>query len=170
MRAEIYSLPIPFHNHLSIMPHPRGGDWLADEIAAYHAAGVRVLVSLLTPEEAWDLELTQEAELCQAAGITFLSFPIPDRGMPPFTETTFAFIGDLERRLMRDGRHVAIHCWAGIGRSSLMAASVLAHIGLAPERAFAALTRVRGLTVPDMAEQVRWVEAFAAHLRRARSS
>ncbi len=158
-------MPIPFHNHLSIMPHPRGGDWLADEIAALHAAGVRVLVSLLTPAEIWEADLAQEAELSAAAGITFRNFPIPDRGVPPFTATTFAFIGDLERRLTREVQPVAIHCWAGIGRSALVAASVLVQLGLTPERAFADLSRVRGFTVPDTPAQVRWVAAFAARDR-----
>lgn len=160
MRPAIYTVPVPFHLALSIMPRPRGGDWLADEMAGLHAAGVRVLVSLLEPAEQWALDLADEPMQAQAAGVHFLSCPIPDRRVPPFAAPTFAFIADLATRVT-NGQHVAIHCRLGIGRSGLMAASVLVQLGAMPDQAFAMLTRVRGLTVPDTQEQVAWVQAFA---------
>ena len=59
---------------LAIVPRPRGNDWLADEVAQMKRAGVDVLVSMLQPDEAAELGLSEEAELCAAAGIQFWSF------------------------------------------------------------------------------------------------
>jgi hypothetical protein len=68
---------------LAIVPRPRGGDWLEDEVAHIKRAGVDVLVSMLQANEAAELGLSTEASVCEAAGIVFRSFPIPDRETPP---------------------------------------------------------------------------------------
>lgn len=51
---------------LSIARRPRGGDWLIDELRALKDDdGVRILVSMLSPEEEIELDLTAEAECCE---------------------------------------------------------------------------------------------------------
>jgi hypothetical protein len=55
---------------------------LPREIQALAKAGVNVLVSLLTADEVAELELQDEERLCGDCGIRFISFPIPDRGVP----------------------------------------------------------------------------------------
>src|SRR6476469_3680743 len=67
---------------LAILSRPRGGDWLEDEARAWARAGIDMVVSLLEPDEAIDLGVADEERACQAAGIRFLSLPIPDRGLP----------------------------------------------------------------------------------------
>ena len=67
---------------MAIVPRPRGGDWLDDEIRAIKRAGVHLLVSMLTPDEQADMSLSTEAESCRAAGLEYLSVPIPDFGVP----------------------------------------------------------------------------------------
>jgi len=66
---------------LAIMPRPRGGEWLADEVAGLHRLGVQTVVSLLEPREVSELDLGNEESLCGQARLQFLSFPIPDRGV-----------------------------------------------------------------------------------------
>src|SRR6476620_4583045 len=63
MRADIYWIPGPWPGRLGIAPRPRGGDWLADEVKAWRAAGVDVVTSLLTPEEVAELGLQEEEAL-----------------------------------------------------------------------------------------------------------
>jgi hypothetical protein len=41
------------------------------------------VVSLLTPGEAPDLDLQEEALYCRRAGLEFISYPIIDRSVPP---------------------------------------------------------------------------------------
>ena len=42
---------------LAILPRPRSGDWLEDEIRSLRGQGIDVLVSLLTPDETAELGL-----------------------------------------------------------------------------------------------------------------
>ena len=146
---------------LAIVPRPRGGDWLEDELDQMKRAGIDVLVSMLQVDEAAELGLSSEAELCEARGIVFRSFPIPDRETPSSTASFSQFVEDL-RADAHAGRSVAVHCRASIGRSSLLLAALLIAEGFATDDAFRRLTVARGLQVPDTADQVRWVERFAA--------
>lgn len=145
---------------LALMARPQGGEWLADEIAALRAAGVDSLVSLLESAEVRELELRDEPSLCAQHGIVFRSFPIPDRKTP-------ASAGDLSRMLselhsdLLEGRAVAIHCRAGIGRTGLVAGCLLHLLQVPYKDIFPLLSRARGVTVPDTAAQVEWVERFA---------
>ena len=80
---------------LAIVPRPRGNDWLEDEVTQMKRAGVDVLVSMLQPDEAAELGLSEEAALCAAGGIQFRSFPIPDRETPPSTAAFAKFVEEL---------------------------------------------------------------------------
>lgn len=160
MRARLFSIQTSSPGHLSTMARPRGGDWLLDEIIAIREAGVDILVSLLTADEVDELDLSREATYCQSQQITFLSFPIPDLTAPPFSPPTFAFLTQLQT-LLSEGKHVAIHCRMGIGRSSLIAASLLVLQGFSPDRAFDLISAARGHIVPDTPEQRSWVERYA---------
>lgn len=146
---------------LAIVPRPRGGDWLEDEAAAMKKAGIDILVSMLRDEEAVELGLTTEAATCRTAGIEFKSFPIQDREVPSSLASFSAFVEQLRAEL-HSGRSVAVHCRASIGRASLLLAGVLCAEGFPPEDAFRRLAKARGLQVPDTAEQVQWIQRFAA--------
>src|SRR5258707_72679 len=118
---RLYSVKELPAGRLSILPHPRGGGWLEDDLKALRGyEGVDVLVSLLTVGEVGELSLEEEAEICQRQGLGFRSFPIGDLQTPPWSAVTLALLKELKAELDA-GRHVAIHCRAGIGRSGLMA-------------------------------------------------
>src|SRR5205823_329270 len=86
MRTELYWIEGPWRGRLAIMPRPRGGDWLEDEIQSWRRSGVDVVVSLLTCEERTELNLRDEESLCRANSIEFISFPIVDRSIPSSAE------------------------------------------------------------------------------------
>ena len=161
MRAEIYWVERPGPARVAIMPRPRGGDWLEDEVRSLREEGVDVLVSLLEPLEVEELDLAREAELAVAAGIEFLSHPIPDHSAPDSSEATVSFVRDLERRL-RGGKSIAVHCRAGIGRSATIAAAVLLAHGVPLAETLNLLGEARGFPVPETPEQHQWLEEFAA--------
>ena len=142
---------------LAIMPKPNGGKHLEGEIRLLKREGADVLVSLLTPDEEFDLGLEHERAACDGHGIRFRSFPIPDRGIPESTEAFLSFIETLHNDLLQ-GRSIVAHCFAGIGRSSLMLASLLRREGLSADDAFRRITQARRALVPDTPEQLRWVE------------
>jgi protein-tyrosine phosphatase len=157
----IHWVDLPAPGRLGIMPRPRGGDWLGDEARRWREAGVDAIVSLLEETEARELELELEADCVAAQAMTFLSLPIPDRQTPGDAAAFRALVMEVAG-LLKAGSAVAIHCRAGIGRSSVLAASVLAARGVAVADAFRLLSACRGLDVPDTSEQRAWVERFAA--------
>ena len=138
------------------MPRPRGGDWLQEEIVSLREQGVHVLVSLMTADEIDELALTEVPRLCEAVGIQFLSFPIPDRDVPSRKDAVSEFIRNLHQSNAA-GKSIVFHCRAGIGRSALMAACLLATDGMSVDDAFQCIADARGCRVPDTLEQRSWV-------------
>jgi protein-tyrosine phosphatase len=159
MRPSIYWLHLQEAGRLAIMPRPRAGDWLPDEVAGWKGEGVNVIVSLLERHEVDELELQQEQTFCRAADIEFVSFPIPDRSVPASSTETEQLVRRISA-IVVEGKSVAIHCRAGIGRSSLIAACVLVRHGYDANSAFDAIARARGVGVPDTEAQRAWVSKF----------
>lgn len=155
--VEIYRIRNIGEGFLAIMAKPRAADWLEDEIAGLKQIGVDLVVSLLEPPEVLELGLSCESDLCERNGLTFISFPIPDRGVPDSTEKALEMAARLFERISQ-GEGVVIHCRSGIGRSAMLAASVLLHDGIDPTEAFHLISEVRRVPVPDTEEQLRWVE------------
>lgn len=145
------------------MPRPRGGDWLEDEIRSLKSSGVGAVVSLLERAEIEELEITEERGLCEANGISFHSFPIPDRDVPASGREALDFAGSI-RDVLQSGKSVVIHCRQGVGRSALIAACVLALGGIPVDEAFEQIEAARGCPVPDTPEQRRWVARLAGKL------
>ena len=154
MRPTLFTVEHPGPGKLSTMAKPRGNDWLDDEMTALRGYGVDTLVCALTRPEMDELGLADEPLAAAAAGLRFVAIPIPDRTVPD-RATILPTLRELAEQL-EGGARIVTHCRAGIGRSSLLAASLLILNGIAPHTAWARLERARGLAVPDTAEQRDW--------------
>ncbi|WP_316194148.1 protein-tyrosine phosphatase family protein [Bradyrhizobium sp. SZCCHNRI3052] len=157
--SRLHWIDLPIAGRLAIAARPRAEDWLADDIAAWVGEGIAVVVSLLEPAEVHDLGLQREAALCQSRGMAFLSFPVPDRGLPDSRSAAVRLAEGLAVRLT-EGATVLIHCRAGIGRSAVIAASVMIRLGIDGTEAFDRIGAARGVRVPDTEDQREWVRAF----------
>lgn len=164
MLPEIYWIARVKPARLALMPRPRAGDWLGDEISGWARADIGTVVSLLEPNEVRELGLVEERALCETHGIEFLSFPIPDRGTPASMRETAVLVDGLAGHLGR-GTSVAVHCRAGIGRSGLLAGCILLKLGVPPSEVFPALSAARGVPVPDTSGQMRWLELYTRERR-----
>lgn len=169
MRARVFWIAGPWKGRLGILPRPRGGDWLADETAAWHQADVDMVVSLLEPEEAAQLVLEGEAAAAASSGVAFRAFPIPDRGVPTSKKAVANLAAEIVGAL-EDGRNVAVHCRQGIGRSGLIVGGVLVAAGSEPATALATIAEARGLEVPETTEQRQWLDDFAAWLTSTKAA
>lgn len=169
MRADLYWIPGPWRGRLAVAARPRGGDWLDEEARAWRRAGVDGVVSLLEDQEADRLELVDEWRAAECQGISFVSFPIPDRGVPASTEAAIAMIGRIKSQLDA-GKNVVVHCRQGIGRAGLIAASVLMNSGINAEQAMQTVSSARGLSIPETPEQRRWIEQLPSRAPVARGT
>jgi protein-tyrosine phosphatase len=161
MRPEVYWIRDVEPLRLAVMPRPRGGEWLVDEISGWKQLGIDGVVSLLHRYEADELDITAEQSLCSTHGIGYRCFPIRDRGTPESLPEFIALADEIVTSL-RQGLAVAIHCRAGIGRSGLLAATVLHRLGTPAAQVFDIVSKARGLTVPDTSEQIEWFRSTAA--------
>jgi protein-tyrosine phosphatase len=159
MSPDLFWIVGPWRGRLAIATRPRGGDWLKDELEGLRRAGVDVVVSLLEINEADQLDLVNERQAAEANGIRFISFPIPDRGIPASVPPAISLMADLAGALEK-GQNIAVHCRQGIGRSGLIAAGVLTIAGASPADAIQAVSSARGLSIPETPDQRQWVEGL----------
>lgn len=141
---------------LAIVSRPRGADWLEGDLASVKSGGIDVLVSLLEPEEAEALGLSEEAVVARSLGMQFISYPIPDRSTPPDPTEFQAFVLEL-RDLARAGKNIGAHCRGCIGRSTVLIASIMIAMGRNPDDVLRLIERSRGCMVPDTPEQREWI-------------
>ena len=109
--------------------------------------------------EEWEadfLGLAEEPHLAVQSGMTFLSFPIPDRGAPTDMASFGNFVFGLAARV-RAGERIGVHCRGSIGRSTIAAACTLIHLGWSPLAALKKIESARGCSVPDTDEQREWI-------------
>ena len=161
MRPTIYTVSRPGPGAVSTMAKPRPGDWLDDEMTGLRAAGVDILVCLLATSELRELDLTEEPHAAARAGLDFIWIPVLDRSVPD-TATVLPLVADLAHRVRHD-RHIVCHCRAGLGRSSLLAAAVLLHLGHDPDDAWAMIWTARCFRVLDTDEQRSWISRLHDH-------
>jgi protein-tyrosine phosphatase len=155
-----YLIEGPWPGKLAIIPRPRGGDWLEDEVRALRDEGFQTVVSMLTPEETEELGLTHESAIVRDHGLQFHNYPVPDLGVPGSRESAKEFIETLHRDLLA-GQKIAVHCRGSIGRSGLVVSSLLVLSGIDPAEAFRQVSNARGVSAPETAEQREWVVTLA---------
>jgi protein-tyrosine phosphatase len=163
MNPELYWISGPWRGRLAVLTRPRGGDWIDDEIGGWKRAGLHMVVSLLETQEAAELELSREDDAARAEGVEFLSFPIPDRGVPVSMPPARSLLRNITDALDR-GQNVGVHCRQGIGRSGMVAAGVLLVSGMGVEQAIRTVSESRGQTVPETPGQHEWLRQLSTQL------
>jgi Dual specificity phosphatase, catalytic domain len=153
MKPDLFWIPGPWRGKLAVAARPRGGDWLEDEVSGWREDGIDVVVSLLEKDEAAQLELSREGDVAKSKGVHFISFPIPDRGVPASTRDALSLLTDIAAAL-GEGKDVAVHCRQGIGRSGLVAAGLLVRSGMDAGEAMNVVSGARGLTIPETSAQL----------------
>ena len=155
---SVFSVATPFPGRLAVIERPRGGDWLERDMAALRRLGVDTLVSALVDEELRDTWLEAEEALATAAGINFRRLPIANLGTPRGAAAEHV-LRELAAEVL-EGRFVVAHCFASVGRSPLIVASIMVMLGADPDFAWEEIELSRGRQVPDTREQREWVRRF----------
>jgi protein-tyrosine phosphatase len=84
------------------------------------------------------------------------SYAIEDYGVPSDLESFIDFVTDLAQDIVA-GQRVLIHCAAGIGRTGLVAASVLMQLGYPFQKAISTISRAG--SSPEIGEQGKFLLA-----------
>jgi protein-tyrosine phosphatase len=142
---------------LAVITRPRWGDGLNADLAGLRARGIDVLASCLTSYEETELGLADEEAAARAAGLAFVRTTITDHSVPDGDSVDAAI--EALRRARNEGRRVAVHCRAGLGRSPLIAAALLIADGVPAAAAIIRVTNARGVAVPETQEQRAWLLA-----------
>ena len=169
MPGKIFSVALAGGSKIGVMPRPRGGEWLADEIRSISEEGFSVVVSLLTDAEQQELDLTDEGTSCEKIGLTFVRLPIEDMRVPLLDDRTMAVLSAL-RQLHSIGNSIVVHCRAGIGRSPMIAACIMLSAQCGIHSAFIQLSDARGIRVPETPEQREWALAYEKLVHRPKKS
>lgn len=144
---------------LAIVLRPRGDDCLENDLKRIQMAGIQTIISTIEAWEARELGLAEEGNVAQSLGMHFISYPMQDRSVPADREDFVRFITTLSMRLKK-GEKIGVHCRGCIGRSTVVAASTLIHLGWPAERAIDEIEVARGCSVPDTEEQRDWILDF----------
>lgn len=118
---------------------------------------VRVIVCLAPTSEIHEKSPTYGRAIdSDAVPCELLSFEIPDYGVPGDRAAFWALARRLGARL-RAGEAVLVHCGAGIGRTGMLAASVLIALGETASRAREAVAAAgSGAETPAQQELIDW--------------
>ena len=134
-----------FRGRIGITHCPGGrGIPLARDLEAIGRSGATALVTLVEQDELEALGLAGLQGLMEKAGIDWYHLPIVDYGVPDQRfEERWREHGPALRARLEAGEDIVIHCYAGLGRSGIVAARLLVDCGEPPERAIALVRRVR---------------------------
>jgi hypothetical protein len=99
MNPDLFWIPGPWRGRLAVVTRPRGGDWIEDEVEGWRRSGLEIVVSLLEKDEAAQLELGDERDAAESKSIQFISFPIPDRGVPASTPAALSLLRNISSAL-----------------------------------------------------------------------
>ena len=115
---------------------------LRADIQALQTWGAAGVVSFIEAHEFRMNNVEDIPILLQAAGMWWLHLPIIDMEITDQKfEDEWAVEGERIRHALRIGERVALHCYAGLGRTGMIGARLLVEMGMEQERAIAAVRR-----------------------------
>jgi ADP-ribosyl-[dinitrogen reductase] hydrolase len=132
------------------------GSWDRDldvDLDAIRQWGAAAVVTLVEEHELQTLRVSQLGAKVRTRGMAWYHLPIRDVSVPtPKFEQVWLEAAPELRRLVRGGSSVLIHCKGGLGRAGMIAARLLAELGMAPQDAIAAVRAVRPGAIESAAQ------------------
>lgn len=155
----------PAMGWLSIGPCPgrrdEGRDLDAD-LAALRASGAGTLITLTEPAELDLLGVSAMGQSAQDAGLVWHCLPIRDFSTPDAEWlATWQRVGASVRATLQAGGGVHLHCRGGCGRSGMIAAALLAELGVGADEAIARVRAARACAIETEAQE-QFVRAIRA--------
>ena len=130
-------------------------------------AGAHGVLTLMTEAELARLALSQLGPQVEASGMRWFHLPIEDDQAPDaaFEQAWQQALPQLTG-LLREGKHLVIHCKGGSGRTGLVAAALLVSLGQPQQEAMAAIRAHRPKAF-TLAVHRQWLDALTARREQA---
>jgi Fe2+ transport system protein FeoA len=123
------------------------GAWERDlgiDLDAIATWGAKRVLTLVEPAELTELRVPQLGHEIRRRGIDWRHLPIADYSVPGEKfEQQWVTEGREIRELLRNGEDVLVHCKGGLGRAGMIAARLLAEMGMEPDEAIRMVRRAR---------------------------
>jgi hypothetical protein len=133
------------------------GRWerdLVSDLEVVRAWKPDLVIALLEDHEFPLLGIARFRQDVATSGIPWVFAPIVDGSIPSAEfEETWRELGPDVRSILRGGGRVLIHCRAGLGRTGLLAATLLVELGASPQMAIAAVRRARPGTIENPVQE-----------------
>lgn len=115
------------------------GRWARDldiDLAAIQKWGAKLVLTLIEPSELIELNVSQLGKKVEALDMVWKHLPIADYSVPDASfEAQWLTCGAEIRQRLKDGQDILVHCKGGLGRAGMIAARLLAELGMEPEQA-----------------------------------
>nr|CAA6807939.1 MAG: Protein tyrosine phosphatase [uncultured Thiotrichaceae bacterium] len=160
MDSKVFKVKSIGQGTLFIMPCPKP-EQLEDSLLHLKHLGINKVVSLLEIEEAVHLGAANEGEMCKRLDMSFEQFPIRDRNIPKNPAKFRQLVNTLYEELY-NGTSIAIHCYAGIGRTGLLAGGLMITEGISVGSAVELMSDARGRNMPQTQDQYEYLMDYAA--------
>jgi protein-tyrosine phosphatase len=143
-----------FKGRLGLTECPGRSRPLCHDLEAIAASGAAAVVTLVEAEELHALGVADLGVRLERAGLAWYHLPITDFGTPDAGfEAAWAEQGPAIRRHLTAGDNVVVHCYAGLGRSGIVAARLLVEFGEPPPSAIALARKARRGAVQNEAQE-----------------
>ena len=147
--------------------HAATGAWARDlnaDLDAISEWGAKLVLTLVEAHELIALGVPELGDAVKQRGMAWLHLPIADYSIPGDDfEQAWLNHGAQIRALLRNGDDVLVHCKGGLGRAGMIAARLLAELGMAPDDAIRTVRRERrgAIETPSQLALVRRTQAIA---------
>lgn len=123
------------------------GAWARDlptDVKTIADWGAKLVVTLVEQAELQSLKVPFLGHEIQRQGLDWLHLPIADFSIPDDGfEAQWLVHGRTIRTLLRGGTDVVVHCKGGLGRAGMIAARLLAEMGVPPDDAIRLVRKAR---------------------------
>lgn len=131
---------------------------IVKDVAAMVEWGASGVLTLVEDHELSIAGVPDLPDRLDSAGLWWRHMPIMDMYIPELEfEEQWQSEGERLHQLLQQGDSIIVHCYAGLGRTGLIAARLLVEFGMQPEQAIEAVraTNKRRIQTKEQAEYIR---------------